>query len=83
MMKSDADLYMGGIARKLEAQKLNETEVRFCILTLLDFSQKQIADTIFYSYPSGIKTLKKRISVKLGTDPQKLKKHLLNMLSNQ
>ena len=81
LMKSDADLYMGGIARKLEAQKLNETEVRFCILTLLDFSQKQIADTIFYSYPSGIKTLKKRISVKLGTDPQKLKKHLLNMLS--
>ena len=81
LMKSDADLYMGGIARKLESYKLNETEVRFCILTLLDFSQKQIADTIFYSYPSGIKTLKKRISVKLGTDPQKLKKYLLNMLT--
>lgn len=71
-MKADADLYMGGIVSKLEEKKLNETEIRFCILTMLDFSQKQIAETIHYSYPSGIKTLKKRISVKLETTPPNL-----------
>ena len=43
-MKSDADLYMGGIVSKLEARKLNEVEIRFCILTILDFPLKKIAD---------------------------------------
>ena len=76
-MKSDADLYMGGIVSKLEARKLNEVEIRFCILTILDFPLKKIADTICYSYPSGIKTLKKRTSNKLGTTPPKLKEFLL------
>lgn len=75
-MKVDVDLFMGGIASKLEAKNLNETEIRFCILTMLDFSQKEIAETIHYSYPSGIKTLKKRISVKIGTTPQNLRDFL-------
>jgi len=81
-MKSDADLYMGGIVSKLEACNLNEVEIRFCILTVLDFRQKQIAETIHYSYPSGIKTLKKRIADKLGTTPPLLKDYLLHMLPN-
>jgi len=71
-LKADADLFMYGIVSKLEERRLNETEVRFCILTMLDFSLSEIAETIYYSYPSGIKTLKKRISVKLGTTPQNL-----------
>ena len=79
-MKSDADLYMGGMVSKLEAKGLSETEIRFCILTVLDFSLKRIADTIHYSYPSGIKTLKKRTSDKLGTTPTELKSFLLHKL---
>ena len=78
-MKVDANLYMGGIVSKLEAYNLNETEIRFCILTILDFRQKQIAETIYYSYPSGLKTLKKRISDKLGTTPPELKEFLLHL----
>lgn len=78
-MKSEADLYMNGIASKLEMHNLNETEIRFCILTILDFPLKKIADTIYYSYPSGIKTLKKRISDKLGTKPPHLKEFLLRL----
>ena len=77
-MKADADLYMGGIVSKLESIKLNETEIRFCILTMLDFPLKKIADTINYS-PSGIKTLKKRISIKLSTTPQNLRNFLFSM----
>ncbi|MBR2167002.1 MAG: hypothetical protein IJ920_01500 [Paludibacteraceae bacterium] len=79
-MKSEVDLYMGGLASKLEACNLNETEIRFCILSLLDFRQKEIADTIHYSYPSGIKTLKKRIADKLKTTPSGLKDFLLRKM---
>ena len=81
-MKSDADLYMGGIVSKLETYKLNEVEIRFCILTVLDLKLKQIADTIHYSYPSGIKTLKKRIADKIGTTPPNLKEFIFKMLTN-
>ena len=79
-MKSEADLYMGGIVSKLEAYHLNEVEIRFCVLTVMGFSLKQIADTIHYGYPSGIKTLKKRIADKLSTTPPKLRDFLLHML---
>lgn len=81
-MKADADLYMGGIVNKLESKNLNETEIRFCILTMLDFSLSHIAETIHYGYPSGIKTLKKRVSVKLGTTPPNLRNFLFHMASN-
>ena len=81
-MKADADLYMGSIVTKLELRKLKETEIRFCILTMLDFSQSRIAEAIHYSYPSGIKTLKKRISVKLGTTPPKLRDFLFQIAMN-
>ena len=80
VLKSDADLYMGGIVSKLEGCNLNEVEIRFCILTMLDFRLKQIAETIHYGYPSGIKTLKKRVSDKLGTTPPELKNFLLHKL---
>ena len=78
-MKIEADLYMSGIVSNLEARHLNETEIRYCVLTLLDFKPKDIADILFYSYPSGIKTLKKRIANKLGTEPQKLKDFLFHL----
>lgn len=79
-MKVDADLYMGGIVSKLEARHLNETEIRFCVLTLLDVRLNQIAKIIHYSYPSGIKTLKKRTAVKLGSSAPNLKDFLLHLL---
>lgn len=79
-MKVEVDLYMGGLVSKLEEHHLNEVEIRFCILTLLDFRLKQIAETIHYGYPSGIKTLKKRISDKLKTSPLALKECLLYKL---
>ena len=82
VMKADADLYMGGIVSKLESKNLNETEIRFCILTMLDFSLSRIAETIHYGYPSGIKTLKKRVSVKLETTPPNLHDFLFRMASN-
>lgn len=79
-MKVDADLYMGGIVSKLEARHLNETEIRFCVLTLIDVRLNQIAKIIHYSYPSGIKTLKKRTAVKLGSSAPNLKDFLLHLL---
>lgn len=81
-MKADADLYIGNIVSKLECKKLNETEIRFCVLTMLDLSLSRIADTICYSFPSGIKTLKKRISLKLGTTPRNLRDFLFQMAIN-
>lgn len=78
-MKSDVDLYMGGMASKLESRQLNEVEIRFCVLTMLDMSLRKIAKEIHYSYPSATKTLKKRISDKLGTTPPKLKEFLLRL----
>ena len=81
-MKADADLYIGGIVSKLETYNLNETEIRFCILTMLDFTLAHIAETIYYSYPSAIKTLKKRTSDKLGTKPTELRNFLFDLASN-
>ena len=78
-MKADADLYLGGIVTQLESYNLNEIEVRFCILTILDFQLRKIADILCYSFPSGIKTLKKRIANKLGTTPPELKDFLLRI----
>lgn len=78
-MKTDVDLYMNGIVSKLERLHLNETEIRLCVLTLLDFPLKKIADTLCYSYPSGLKTLKKRTANKLGTTPPKMKDFLLHL----
>ncbi len=78
-MKAEVDLYMGGLVKKLEAYHLNEVQIRFCILTLLNFSLRKIAKEIHYSYPSAIKTLKKRTSDKLGTTPPELKDFLLRL----
>ena len=78
-MKADVDLYMGGLAKKLESHNLNEVQIRFCVLTMLDFPLRKIAKEMHYSYPSAIKTLKKRTSDKLGTKPPDLKEFLLRL----
>lgn len=79
-MKTNVDLYMGSIVTKLETYHLNEVEIRFCVLTLLDYRLRVISKILNYSYPSAIKTLKKRISNKLGTTPPDLKDFLLHIL---
>ena len=78
-MKTKVDLYLNGLVSKLETHHLNETEIRFCVLTLLDLPLKKIADIICYSYPSGIKTLKKRIADKLETNSPNLRDFLLRL----
>ena len=78
-LKSDADLYMGGIVSTLETYHLNETEIRYCVLFMLDFTPSRIAVMLHYNYPSGIKTLKKRICDKIVTQPQFLKETLLKI----
>ena len=78
-LKSDADLYMGGIVSTLETYHLNETEIRYCVLFMLDFTPRRIAVMLHYNYPSGIKTLKKRICDKIVTQPQFLKETLLKI----
>ena len=81
-MKVDADLYIGGVVSKLEAKNLNETEIRYCVLTLLDLPQKQKAEILCYSYPSAIKTLKRRVSTKLGITSPKLQNFLFSIVTN-
>ena len=78
-MKTNVDLYMGGLAKKLETYNLNEVQLRFCVLTLLNLPLRKIAKEINYSYPSGIKTLKKRTSDKLGTTPPELRDFLIRL----
>jgi len=78
-MKNDVNLYMGGLIQKLEPYNLNEVQVRFCVLTLMNLSLRRIAKELNYSYPSAIKTLKKRTSDKLGTRPQELKEFLFRL----
>ena len=78
-MKTKVDLYLNGLVSKLETHHLNETEIRFCVLTLLGLPLKKIADIICYSYPSGIKTLKKRIADKLETNSPNLRDFLLRL----
>ena len=49
-LKSDADLYMGGIVSTLETYHLNETEIRYCVLFMLDFTPRRIAVMLHYNY---------------------------------
>lgn len=73
----DQQLFM--IASKLrQKQMLNETEVRLCILVLLDLSRKQISETLPYSLNS-VGKLKDHTAKLLGTTGKNLHDFLLNM----
>ena len=74
---ADQRLFM--IASKLrQKQILNETEVRLCILVLLDLNRKQISDTLPYSLNS-VGKLKDHTAKLLGTTGKNLRDFLLNM----
>ena len=74
-----ADQYFFLLASKLRtAYKLDDKEVRLCILVLLhDFSNKQLAHLLNYS-ESGIGTFKYRISKKFNIPSKDLRSFLLD-----
>lgn len=66
------------LASKLRRKHdLNETEVRICVLTLLDCSYDQMAELLFRSTTS-IGTLKTRVAKKLGTSTKHLRQYLID-----
>ena len=67
------------IASKLrQKQILNETEVRLCILVLLDLNRKQISKTLPYSLNS-VGKLKDHTAKSLGTTGKNLRQYLINL----
>ena len=71
----DKQFYL--LASKLRSKQfLNETEVRLCILTLLDCGYDQMAELLFRS-SSSIGTLKMRVAKKFGTSSKQLRQYLI------
>ena len=71
----DKQFYM--LASKLQSkQLLNETEIRLCILMLLDCGYDQMAELLYYA-PNGIGKLKLRVAKKLGTSAKGLRSYLI------
>ena len=71
----DKQFYL--LASKLQSkQLLNETEIRLCILTLLDCGYDQMAELLYYA-PNGIGKLKLRVAKKLGTSAKGLRSYLI------
>ena len=66
------------LADKLKATKnLSEKEIRLCVLVLVSsFSDKQIADILYYSYKT-IRSTKRHIALKLGTTSANLRAYLI------
>ena len=65
------------LASKLRTKyKLNETETRLCVLTLLDCKYELIADLLYRSN-SSIGTLKIRVAKKIGTTAKNLRLYLI------
>ena len=63
----------------LQDYPLNETEVRLCVLIVIDFSQKQIAKLLPCA-ESSVKTIKRRTAQKCHTDGKNLRNFLLNYI---
>ena len=60
---------------------LNETEVRLCVLVLLNMGRNQISDILPYA-SNGVGKLKYRVAQKLGIDSKNLREYLISMLIN-
>ena len=76
----DDNFYM--LASKLHKKNmLNETEVRLCVLVLLNMGRNQISDILPYA-SNGVGKLKYRVAQKLGTDSKNLREYLISMLIN-
>ena len=60
---------------------IHETDIKLCVLVLIGFSHKTIADILPCS-PDSVKTLKRRTALKLGTNSRDLRMFLLKMAAN-
>jgi DNA-binding CsgD family transcriptional regulator len=58
--------------------KLEEKEIRLCVLVLLEMDNLTIAKTINYA-PNGVGKYKYRIAQKLGTTIRELRQFLIEM----
>ena len=65
------------LANKLKDKGLNRTEVRVCMLVLMQFSESAIAETLPYA-KSGVGKLKHITAKKLGTTISKLRDFLIS-----
>lgn len=73
------NLHMGNIIDKLlSLSSLNETELRLCVLVMIDLSRNQIAETLPYSQNS-IGKLKNTVSKKIGTDGKNMRNMLMKI----
>ena len=71
----DKQFYL--LASKLhDKHSLKETEIRICILTLLNCSSEQMAE-LLYKSPTSIGTLKRRVAHKLETTSAEMRSHLI------
>ena len=66
-----------GLAETLKAQDLNEQDIRICVLVLIGFSHKEIADMLNCS-PKSIGKLKDLTAKKLGVSGGQLQEKLQN-----
>ena len=74
------DFYFNNMASRLHEQyHLNDIDIRYCTMLLLNFDTRYISEHLPYSY-SGMKTLKKRTSDKLFLLPQDLSAFLTDFV---
>ena len=72
----DTQFYL--LATKLRSKEcLSETEIRLCVLTLLNCGYDQMAELLYHSTTS-IGTLKLRVAKKLGTTSKQLRQYLID-----
>ena len=73
----DDNFYM--LASRLHQRHvLNETEIRLCILVLLNLSRTEISNILPYAL-SGVGKLKDQTAKELGTTGKNLREYLLKM----
>ena len=78
-MTKVADKHFYKLISKLRnMQVLNETEIRLCLLVLLDMNRAEISDTLPYSL-SGVGKLKDHTAKSLGTTGKNLRQFLINL----
>ena len=79
VMTKIADKHFYKLVSKLRnLHVLNETEIRLCLLVLLDMNRAEISDTLPYSL-SGVGKLKDHAAKSLGTTGKNLRQYLINL----
>ena len=80
MVIAEADSCFGFIIYRLKhTYHLRNSELKICLMVLLDFPNKEIARIVSYkedSYP----TIKRRLATKLGTSSTEMRNFLLDLI---